>query len=173
MTASTSPGSGLRARHGVNRDRRRLDERARAVVHGVRQREQHPRIDHDALRVGARAPRPQTDAVRDRRGAHLLGARAARRALAALGERQDADTIAGAPARDALADCRDGAGELVTRHGPGREQRRDIAEVEVRAADPAAGDIDCDLPRAGRGRRALDDPQQPILADFDRAHGAV
>jgi hypothetical protein len=142
----------------VNRDRRRLDERARAVVHGVRQREQHPRIDDHTLRIGAGAPGAETDAVRDRRGAHLLGARAARRALAALGERQDADTIARVPSRDLLADCGDGARELVTWNGPGREERRDIAEVEVRPADPAAGDIDCDLPRAGHGRGALDDP---------------
>ena len=59
------------------------------------------------------------------------------------------------------------------RHGAGGKQRRNVTEVQVGAADPAEGDVDGDLPRPGLRRGPLDHPQQPILTDLDRAHGAV
>ena len=98
---------------------------------------------------------------------------AARRTLAALRERQDAHAIGRAPARHALAQLGDGAGELVPRHRPRGEQRGDVAEVQVRAADSAEGDIDRDLPRAGRRPWSLDDRERTVFCDLDRAHGAV
>ena len=44
--------------------------------------------------------------------------------------------------------------------------------MEIRAADPAEGDVDGDLASAGSRRRQVHDRQQPILSDLDRAHGA-
>ena len=157
----------------VHSDREGLDQRARPVVHRLREREQHSRIHHDAVGVAARAPGAEADAVGDGGGAHLLGAREAGSALPALRERQHADAIARVPALDALPQLADGAGELVARHGAGGKQRGNVTEVQVGAADPAEGDIDGDLPRPGLRRGPLDHPQQPILTDLDRAHGAV
>ena len=81
-------GLRMRAAERVERDGGRLDQRARAIVHGFREGEEHARVDDHALGIGARPPGPEPHAVGDGRAAHLLGAGATRGALAALRERQ-------------------------------------------------------------------------------------
>ena len=165
-------GLRLGAAERVDRDRRRLDQGAGAIVHGFREREQHARVDDHALGVGARAPGAEPYAVGHGGAADLLAPAPARGALPALREREDARAIARSPPRHALPHRADRSRHLVPRHRSRREQRGDVAEVQVRAADPAVGDVERDLAGAGLRPGPLDDQQRTILGDLDGAHGA-
>ena len=151
----------------AHRDRERLGQRAGAVVDGVRQREQHPRVDDDALGVAAGPARC--------RGRRRVATACGQTCSSPRGRRSHSphcangsthDAVARRPALDALAERRDAAAELVPGDRPGREQRGDVAEVQVRAADAAVGDVEQRL-RPARGaaararRRAAGGPRRP------------
>ena len=172
MTTSASSRAPVRARQRVDGDGRGFDQRARLVVDGVRQREEHRSIHDHAVGVATGAPGAEPDAVANGGGAHLLGAGKARIALAALRTDTALDAIAGPPAADALADACDGAG--LSWPAPCRpETARACPGSAGGATDPAERDIDGDLPRPGLRQWPLNHLQQPILTDTHRAHGAV
>ena len=102
--------------------------------------------------------------------AHLLVAGPAGRAFTALCERENTDPIARTPSIDAVADNNDSPAELVSGNGARREQFRHLPEVQVRAADPAVGDLDQRLSRARLGRRTFDRDQAAVLGHLYRVH---
>ena len=105
---------------------------------------------------------------------HLLAilflAGAAKLALAALGERQHRDPLAESPRRQPIAELDYAAAELVAGDGPRGKQLGDVAEVQVRPADPAVGDLDQRLTDAGPCGGTLDCDQPAILGDLDGPH---